>query len=151
MLPLPETLSILQLYRAGAHLEALARALGRDVRTVRKTLRQAGVALRTDPPLPTDWRTGLPRETLTALEAYGTDLGQRQRVAWQQLRQTALDTTSDCYVFASPTVYATALQTASPPESLLDLARRLDLDLTRVLLAYAAWAEQRPMTPPPPP
>jgi len=149
MLPLSETLPLLHLYLAGAHLEALARALGRDLRTVRKTLRQAGVVLRTDPPLPTDWRADLPRETLTALRAYFTDLGQRQQVAWQQLQQGALEATPEGYVFASPIVYATALQAARPSASLLDVARRLGLDLTRVLLAYAEWADQQ-ATPPPP-
>ena len=51
-----ESLALVLLYQAGAHLEALVRALGRDGRTVRKVLRQAGVQLRTDPPLPPDWR-----------------------------------------------------------------------------------------------
>ena len=49
-----ESLALVLLYQAGAHLEALVRALGRDGRTVRKVLRQAGVQLRTDPPLPPD-------------------------------------------------------------------------------------------------
>jgi hypothetical protein len=71
-----ESLALVLLYQTGAHLEALARALGRDVRTVRKVLRQAGVQLRTDPPLPPDWRAGLPRDTVAALEAYRTAVAQ---------------------------------------------------------------------------
>ena len=65
-----ESLALVLLYQAGAHLDALTQALGRDVRTVRKALRQAGVSLRKDPPLPTDWRVGLSRETITALDTY---------------------------------------------------------------------------------
>src|SRR3989442_1016088 len=84
-----ESLALVLLYQAGAHLEALARALGRDGRTVRKVLRQAGVRLRTDPPLPPDWRRDLPRETVAALDAYRTAVAQWHRTAWQQIDQQA--------------------------------------------------------------
>lgn len=147
MLPLGETLQLLHLYHAGAHVEALAAACQRDVRTVRKTLRQAGVTLRPDPPLPTDWRTGLTPATCHALHAYFQTLVPGQQAAWRQLHQAALERTPDGYVFASPAAYATALQAAEPPTLLLDLAPQLGLDLNQVLLAYAAWADQQAALP----
>src|SRR3989442_5663151 len=84
-----ESLALVLLYQAGAHLEALARALGRDGRTVRKVLRQAGVPLRADPPLPPDWRGGLPPGTITALDADGTAVAQWHPTALQQIQQHA--------------------------------------------------------------
>ena len=47
-----ESLALVLLYQAGAHLEALTQALGRDVRTVRKVLRQAGRAAAHGPAAP---------------------------------------------------------------------------------------------------
>jgi hypothetical protein len=57
------------------------------------------------------------------------------------LNQAALDTTTTAYLFPSREVYTTALETARPRESPLEVARRLEIDLTVVLLAYAEWAE----------
>ena len=49
----------------------------------------AGLALRSDPPLPPDWRAGLLRETVAALDAYRTAVAQWHRTAWQQIQQQA--------------------------------------------------------------
>jgi hypothetical protein len=137
-----EGLALVLLYQAGAHLEALAGAVGRDVRTVRKVLRQAGVPLRADPPLPADWRVGLPRETVAALDAYRSAVAQWHRAAWQQIQQHTTRPAPGQYDFPSPTAYTALLQaplSLDPPE---DLAARLDVDLTRVLLAYADGVAQ---------
>lgn len=132
-----ESLALVLLYQAGAHLEALAGAMGRDVRTVRKVLRQAGIGLRTDPPLPHDWRIGLPRETVAALDAYRTTVAQWHRLAWQQIQQQAAQPAPGQYGFRSPTAYTALLHPTTPPDLPDDLATQLSVDLTRVLLAYA--------------
>ena len=141
-----ESLALVLLYQAGAHLETLVRALGRDGRTVRKVLRQAGVRLRTDPPLPPDWRVGLPRETVAALDAYRTAVAQWHRTAWQQIDQQATQPAPGQYGFPSPTAYTTLLQ---PPMSLElpeDVVARLGVELTRVLLVYAEGVAQAEAT-----
>ena len=137
-----ESLALVLLYQAGAHLEALARALGRDGRTVRKVLRQAGVQLRTDPPLPPDWRVGLPRETVAALDAYGTAVAQWHRTAWQQIHQQATQPAPGQYGFPSPTAYTALLQPPTPLEFPEDVGARLGVALTRVLLVYAEGVAQ---------
>jgi hypothetical protein len=137
-----ESLALVLLYQAGAHLEALACALGRDVRTVRKVLRQAGVGLRTDPPLPPDWRVGLPRASVAALEAYCTAVAQWHRVVWQQIQQQASQLAPGQYGFRSPTAYTALLHAPTPLDLPEDVAARLGVDLTRVLLAYAEGVSQ---------
>jgi hypothetical protein len=64
-------------------------------------------------------------------------------VAWQRLAQTALAYTATGPVFPSREVYEAVLATAYPPESPLDVARRLGIDLTVVLLAAAEGLEQQ--------
>ena len=132
-----KSLALVLLYQAGAHLEALARALGRDARTVRKILRQAGVPLRMDPPLPSDWRVDLPRETVAALIAYRTAVVQWHRTAWQQIHQQATQPVPGQYGFASTTAYTALLQPLTPLELPEDVAAQLGVALTRVLLVYA--------------
>jgi hypothetical protein len=137
-----ESVALVLLSQAGAHLEALARAFGRDVRTVRKVLRQAGVALRADPPLPLDWRAGLPRETVAALDAYRTAVAQWHRTAWQQIYQQATHPAPGQYGFPSMTAYRALLTLPTAVDLPEDIAARLGVDLTRVLLAYAEGADQ---------
>ena len=137
-----ESLALVLLYQAGAHLEALARALGRDARTVRKVLRQAGVPLRSDPPLPPDWRVGLPRETVAALDAYGTAVTQWHRTAWHQIQQQATRPAPGQYGFPSLTAYSALLQPPIPLECPEDVGARLGVALTRVLLVYAEGVAQ---------
>jgi hypothetical protein len=141
MLALREAMCLVALYTDGAAIEALARVAQRDVRTVRKILRQAGVALRQDSPLPTDWRDGIPPAARATLQTYFTDLGERQQAAWRQVEQEAVAVTADSYALPTPTVYAAVWHTAQPPETLPALAHRLGLDLTCVLLAYVAWRD----------
>jgi len=133
----PEQLGLIQWYQAGVHLEALAQAVGRDPRTVRKILRQAGVLRRHDPPLPPDWRAGLPRTTRAALEHYRQAVTQWHHTAWQQLPPYASRTTPGQYAFASPTAYTALLHPPALLEAPEDVAARLGVDLTRVLLVYA--------------
>jgi hypothetical protein len=59
------------------------------------------------------------------------------QTAWQWLHQAALTTTATGPVFPSREVYEAVLATARPPESPLDVARRLGLELSVVLLAVA--------------
>jgi hypothetical protein len=137
-----ESLALVLLYQAGAHLEALTQALGRDVRTVRKALRQAGVPLRTDPPLPTDWRVGLSRETIAALDAYRTAVAQWHRTAWQQIHQQATQPAPGQFGFASPAAYTALLHPSTVLELPEDVGARLGVALTRVLLVYAEGVAQ---------
>jgi hypothetical protein len=137
-----ESLALVLLYQAGAHLEALTQALGRDVRTVRKALRQAGVPLRTDPPLPADWRVGLSRETIIALNAYRTAVAQWHRTAWQQIHQQATQPAPGQFGFASPSAYTAILHPAAVLELPEDVGARLGVALTRVLLVYAEGVAQ---------
>jgi hypothetical protein len=137
-----ESLALVLLYQAGAHLEALARALGRDARTVRKVLRQAGVRLRTDPPLPPDWRMDLPRETVAALDAYRTAVAQWHRTAWQQVDQQATRPAPGQYGFPSQGAYTACLQPPMLLEGPEDVGARLGVALTRVLLVYAEGVAQ---------
>jgi hypothetical protein len=137
-----EGLALVLLYQAGAHLEALARVLGRDVRTVRKVLRQAGVRLRADPPLPLDWRAGLPRETVAALAAYRTAVARWHRTAWQQIDQQATRPAPGQYGFRSATAYTALLHPPTPLELPEDVVARLGVELTRVLLVYAEGIAQ---------
>jgi len=137
-----ESLALVLLYQAGAHLEALTQALGRDGRTVRKVLRQAGVPLRRDPPLPADWRAGLPRETIAALDAYRTAVAQWHRTAWQQIHQQATQPAPGQFGFASPSAYTALLHPATVLELPEDVGARLGVALTRVLLVYAEGVAQ---------
>jgi hypothetical protein len=137
-----ESARLRQLYLASAHLKALARAFGRDERTVVAALRREGIPLRQDLPLSTAWHVGLSTETHRALQSYFADLQQREERAWQQLLQAALEQTARGFVFASHEEYAAILRTAEPSESLEDLACRLCISLNRVLLAYAAWWDE---------
>jgi hypothetical protein len=137
-----ESLALVLLYQAGAHLEALTQVLGRDVRTVRKALRQAGVPLRTDPPLPADWRVGLSRETVVALDAYRTAVAQWHRSAWQQIRQQATQPAPGQFGFASPSAYTALLHPPTVLELPEDVGARLGVALTRVLLVYAEGVAQ---------
>jgi len=137
-----ESLALVLLYQAGAHLDALTQALGRDVRTVRKVLRQAGVRLRLDPPLPADWRVGLPRETVLALDAYRTAVAQWHRTAWQQIHQQATQPAPGQFGFASPSAYTALLHPATVLELPEDVGARLGVALTRVLLVYAEGVVQ---------
>jgi len=137
-----ESLALVLLYQAGAHLEALTQVLGRDGRTVRKALRQAGVPLRTDPPLPADWRVGLSRETITALNAYRTAVAQWHRTAWQQIHQQATQPAPGQFGFASPSAYTALLHPATVLELPEDVGARLGVTLTRVLLVYAEGVAQ---------
>ena len=130
------------LYQAGAHLEALTQALGRDVRTVRKVLRQAGIRLRKDPPLPADWRAGLARETIAALDTYRTAVAQWHRTAWQQIHQQATQPAPGQFGFASPSAYTALLHPATVLELPEDVGARLGVALTRVLLVYAEGVAQ---------
>jgi hypothetical protein len=141
-----ESACLLRLYAAGAHIKALARALGRDERTIEAALHREGVGLRADPPLPSDWRTGLPASSCRALETYLHDRHVQQQRVWERLQQTALDVTAAAYVFPSREAYEVVLQTVCPPEMPEVLAERLGIDLNRVLLAYAEWAEQEEAT-----
>ncbi len=130
------------LYLAGAHSEALARAFGRDPRAVRAALRRAGIALRREPPLPTAWQATLSLPARRGLQRYLQQLEDTLRAAWERLHQVALAATTDTYVFAERADYDAVLDTVRPAEALPALARRLGLDLTVVLLAYADWADE---------
>jgi hypothetical protein len=135
------------LYTAGAHSEAIAQVFGRDPRSVRATLRREGVTLRREPPLPADWRQGLPAPVQQAIAAYLAALDGVQQAAWQRVQQTALTRSPSTYVFPSLAAYQAVLATVQPPETPSALACRLGIDLTRVLLAYAARATHTPPGP----
>jgi hypothetical protein len=141
-----ESLALVLLYQAGAHLEALARALGHDARTVRKVLRQAGIPLRADAPLPADWRAGLSREPVAALDGYRTAVAQWHRTAWQQIHQQATQPAPGQYGFRSATAYTTLLQPPTPLDLPEDVVVRLGVELTRVLLVYAEGVAQAEAT-----
>jgi hypothetical protein len=136
-IPPQESDALKTLYLAGAHSEALGMAFGRDPRAVRAALRREGVALRRELPLPQDWPTALPLPARHALQQYVQQLQVSHQAAWQRLRQAALTHTATGPVFPSREVYEAVLATARPPESPLDVARRLGLELTVVLLAVA--------------
>jgi hypothetical protein len=104
---------------------------------VRAALRREGVALRREPPLPQDGPMALPLPAWHALQQYVQQLQVSHQAAWQRLTQAALIHTATGPVFPSREVYEAVLATARPPESPLDVARRLGLDLTVVLLAVA--------------
>ena len=107
-----------------------------------KSLRQAGVPLRTDPPLPADWRVGLARETIAALDAYRTAVAQWHRTAWQQIHQQATQPAPGQFGFASPSAYTALLHPATVLELPEDVGARLGVALTRVLLVYAEGVAQ---------
>jgi hypothetical protein len=138
-IPPQESDALKALYLAGAHSEALGRAFGRDPRAVRAALRREGVALRQESPLPRLGDAALPLRP--ALHDYLAQLQVATQAAWARLDQVALETTASGHLFPSREVYTAALATARPPESPLDVARRLGIELTLVLLAYAAWVE----------
>jgi hypothetical protein len=140
-IPPQESDALKTLYLAGAHSEALGRAFGRDPRAVRAALRREGVALRREPPLPRVWDATLPLPLRQALHDYLAQLQGCAQAAWTRLDQVALEATASGHLFPSRAIYTAALVTARPPESPLEVARRVGLDLTLVLLAYAEWAE----------
>jgi hypothetical protein len=76
-----------------------------------------------------------------ALHDYLAQLHGCAQAAWTRLNQVALETTASGHLFPSREVYTAALETARPLESPLDVARRLGIELTLVLLAYAEWVE----------
>jgi hypothetical protein len=133
-----EVSCLLRLSDAGAHPEVLALLFGRDSRTIRAVLQQAGVPCLPGMPLPRDWRTGLLPATITAIRAYVTQLRAQERATWERLKHTAVDHAAATYTFPSPAAYTAVLQTVQPPESLLLLSRRLGVDVNRILLAYLA-------------
>jgi hypothetical protein len=136
-IPPQESDALRTLYLAGAHSEALGRAFGRDPRAVRAALRREGVALRREPALPPAWPTALPLPARQGLQQYVQQLQTAHQTAWQRLTQAALTHTTTGPVFPSREVYEAVLATTRPPESPLDVARRLGLELTVVLLAVA--------------
>jgi hypothetical protein len=136
-IPPQESDDLKTLYLAGAHSEALGRAFGRDPRAVRAALRREGVALRREPPLPLDWQTSLSLPVQHGLRQYCHQLQVCRQAVWQRLDQAALVRTATGHVFPSREVYEAVLATATPPESLLEVARRLRIELTVVLLAVA--------------
>jgi hypothetical protein len=136
-IPPQESDALKTLYLAGAHTEALGHAFGRDPRAVRAALRREGVALRREPPLPHDGLPALPLPARQELLQYVQQLQVCHQAAWQRLTQAALAHTVTGPVFPSWEVYEAVLATARPPDSPLDVARRLGLDLTVVLLAVA--------------
>jgi hypothetical protein len=136
-IPPQESDALKTLYLAGAHSEALGRAFRRDPRAVRAALRREGVALRREPPLPHDGPPALPLAARHGLQQYVQQLQACHQAAWQRLAQAALTTTATGQIFPSREVYEAVLATARPPESPLDVARRLGLELTVVLLAVA--------------
>jgi hypothetical protein len=85
----------------------------------------------------------LPLPARQGLQQYVQQLQACHQAAWQRLTQTALTTTAPGPVFPSREAYEAVLATARPPESPLDVARRLGLDLTVVLLAAAEGLEQQ--------
>jgi hypothetical protein len=141
-IPPQESDALKTLYLAGGHSEALGRAFGRDPRAVRAALRREGVALRREPPLPRVWDTALPLPLRQALHDYLAQIHGCAQAAWTRLDQVALETTASGHLFPSREVYTAALETARPLESPLDVAHRLKIELTLVLLAYAAWVEE---------
>ena len=136
-IPPQESDALRTLYLAGAHSEALGRAFGRDPRAVRAALRREGVTLRREPPLPYDGQPALPLPVRQGLQQYVQQLQAAHQAAWQRLTQAALTHTATGPIFPSREVYEAVLATTRPPESPLDVARRLGLDLTVVLLAVA--------------
>ena len=92
-------------------------------------------------PLPQDWQTALPLAARHALQQYVQQLQTAHQAAWQRLTQAALTHTATGPIFPSREVYEAVLATTRPPESPLDVARRLGLELTVVLLAVAEGLE----------
>jgi hypothetical protein len=131
-----ELVSLRQLAAVGAHPEVLAQVFGRDPRTIRAVLHQAGLRSLSSAPVPRDWRTGLPPATIAAIRAYVAQLRAQEQAAWQRLRQAAVDVTAATYTFPAPAAYTAILQTVQPPEALVLLSRRLGVDINRILLAY---------------
>ncbi len=138
-----ESDALRDLYMAGAHSEALARAFGRDIRAVRAALRREGVVLHREPPLPTAWQTTLSLPARHGLQRYLRQLQASLSAAWARLEQVALEATGETYIFADRAVYDATLDTVRPAESPVEVARRLGIDLTLVLLAYAEWADKQ--------
>jgi hypothetical protein len=122
----------------------LAQVFGRDPRTIRAALQHAGVRSLSRAPLPLDWRTGLPPATIAAIHTYVRALRAQEAAAWQRLRQLAVDIAATTYTFPSPEAYAAVLQTVQGPEALVRLARRLEVEVNRILLAYVEVLEGPP-------
>ncbi|MGE3540215.1 MAG: hypothetical protein AB7N91_22600 [Candidatus Tectimicrobiota bacterium] len=132
-----EVTCLLQLAAAGAHPAVLAQVLGRDLRTIRTVLAQAGIRPRSRMPLPADWRHGLSPAIITAIRAYVAHLRAQEQASWQQLQHTAVDRAAATYRFPTPEAYTTVLHAAQPTETPLLLAQRLRVDINRILLACA--------------
>jgi hypothetical protein len=98
--------------------------------------------LRPDPPLPADWRAGLARETVTALEAYRTAVAQWHRTTWQQIHQPATQPAPGQYRFATPAAYTALLHPPTALELPEAVGARLGVTLTCVLLVYAEGVAQ---------
>jgi hypothetical protein len=141
-LAVTELVRVIELYQAGAHYKAIARALGRDRRTILHALKRERMVLRQDPPLPRHWRAGLSPVQIAALEAYQAQLDRTMAHAWSHLQRKAATVSSDTYTFASEQDYCHSVQTVAPPEAPEVLAQRLGVELTRVLLAYAERVQQ---------
>jgi hypothetical protein len=107
-----EVYSLLRLSDAGVHPEVLARVFGRDPRTVRAVLQQAGVQHLHGASLPADWRTGLAPATITAIRAYIAQLQGQEQASWQRLKRASIDHTASTYTFPSPAAYTAVLQLA---------------------------------------
>lgn len=136
-----EVLAIKTLFDAGAHTKALAMAFGHDQRTIRKALRRWTRRPLQEPPLYTQWRQGLSPETLAAIKKHFEQLAVQEQTMFHALSTVAQDTDDDL-ALPSEDAYAEVLRTAHPRESVVELAQRLHIDLTVVLLAYAEWREQ---------
>ena len=107
-----ESLALVLLYQAGAHLEALTQALGRDVRTVQSPA-AGGVPAAPGPTAPRGLAGGPPRETIAALDAYRTAVAQWHRTACN-VHQQATQPAPGQFGFASPTADTALLH---PPRS----------------------------------
>ena len=142
-LSVTELVRVIELYQAGAHYKAIARALGRDRRTILQALTRERIALRQDPPLPRTWRAGLSLAQIETLEAYQVQLDRTMAHAWSHVQRKAATVSSDTYTFASEQDYCRSVQTVDPPEQPEAVAQRVGVELTRVLLAYAERVQQR--------
>ncbi len=141
-LSVTELVRVIELYHAGAHYKAIARALGRDRRTILQALKRERIVLRQDSPLPRHWRAGLSPVQIAELEAYQAQLDRTMAHAWSHVQRKAATVSRDTYTFASEQDYCRSVQTVVPPEAPEALAQRLGVDLTRVLLAYAERVQQ---------
>ena len=136
-----EVIYIKALFDAGAHTKALALVFGHDQRTIRKTIRRWTRSPVKEPPLYTQWRRGIPTETLAAIKTYFDQLSLHEQTVLRTLHN-ATWTTDEELSFPDQQAYNEIIHTAQPQESLVEFAQRLNIDLNIVLLAYAEWREQ---------